>query len=355
VLCSSIATLDRRTSSHRICAVTKGDCTPIASQTTGLDFDPCVVAGRRSVADSLTAVPSAALARRLLRVPSSRRMNPTPITPEATAPTASVRVLAVASGKGGVGKTNVTANLAVALAQRGARVWVLDADLGLANLDMVYGVRPAHTLEDVLRGDRRLADVVAEGPAGVRLVPAASGMAELTALTPAQQLRMLEEVDALDGELDVLLIDVAAGISSNVLYFAAAATETLVVTTPEPTAIADAYALVKLLATRWGRRTFPVLVNMASNAADAAAAFERLASVASRFLAVRLESVGWVPCDDAVPRAVRAQTPVVLAAPDAPAARAIADVAARLARTAHAETTGGLQFFFRRLLVEGRP
>jgi flagellar biosynthesis protein FlhG len=280
---------------------------------------------------------------------------PEPIIPEWTAPTgASVRVVAVASGKGGVGKTNLTANLAIALAQRGARVWVLDADLGLANLDMIYGLRPAHTLEDVLRGERRLADVVAAGPAGVRLVPAASGIAELTALTPGQQLRVLEEVDALDGELDVLLIDVAAGISSNVLYFAAAATETLVVTTPEPTAIADAYALVKVLATRWGRHVFPVLVNMASSAADAAAAFDRLASVASRFLAVRLESVGWVPLDDAVPRAVRAHRPVLLATPNAPAARAIAGVAERLAVTAHAETTGGLQFFFRRLLDEGR-
>jgi flagellar biosynthesis protein FlhG len=280
---------------------------------------------------------------------------PDPITIATTAPTdASVRVLAVASGKGGVGKTNVTANLAVALAQRGTRVWVLDADLGLANLDMIYGMRPLHTLEDVLRGERRLADVVAVGPAGVRLVPAASGVAELTALTPAQQLRVLEEVDALDGELDVLLIDVAAGISSNVLYFAAAASETLVVTTPEPTAIADAYALVKVLATRWGHRTFSVIVNMASSETDAAAAFERLASVASQFLGVRLESLGWVPCDDAVPRAVRARKPVVLATPEAPAARAIADIAGRLAAAARPETTGGLQFFFRRLLVEGR-
>jgi flagellar biosynthesis protein FlhG len=269
-------------------------------------------------------------------------------------PGSSVRVIAVASGKGGVGKTNVTANLAVALARRGARVWVLDADLGLANLDVVYGIRPTWTLEHVVRGERRLTDVVTEGPAGVRLVPAASGNAALVSLTPAEQLRVLDEVDALDGELDVLLIDVASGISSNVLYFAAAATETLVVTTPEPTAIADAYALVKVLATRWGRHSFPVLVNMAAHADDAAGAFERLASVARRFLAVRLESVGWVPYDEAVPRAVRAQTPVLLASPVAPAARALVAVADRLAAGGEAATTGGLQFFFRRLLDEGR-
>jgi len=273
---------------------------------------------------------------------------------QSSSPVPSVRVIAVASGKGGVGKTNLTANLAVTLAARGVRVWVLDADLGLANLDVVYGIRPTHTLESVLRGEHRLADVVCEGPGGVRLVPAASGVAELTALTPAQQLRILEEVDALEGELDVLLIDVAAGISSNVLYFAAAATETLVVTTPEPTAIADAYALIKVLATRWGRHAFPVVVNMATNEADASAAFERLDGVARRFLPVQLDLIGWVPFDDAVPRAVRAQRPVTLAAAGAPASRAIGALADRLRVATHAELTGGLQFFFRRLLEEGR-
>jgi flagellar biosynthesis protein FlhG len=266
----------------------------------------------------------------------------------------SVRVVAVASGKGGVGKTNLTANLAVTLARRGLRTWVLDADLGLANLDVVCGVRPTHTLEHVLRGERRLADVVADGPAGVRLVPAASGIAELTALTPAEQLAVLDEVDALDGELDVLLIDVAPGVSSNVLYFAAAASEILVVTTPEPTAIADAYALVKVLYARWERHDFRVLVNMAADADDARAALDRLRTVATRFLPVRLQSAGWVPFDGAVGRAVRAQTPVVIAAPDAPASRAIATVADALVTAAAPPPTGGLQFFFRRLLLEGQ-
>ena len=282
------------------------------------------------------------------RIPDSPP--PDPIAPPATA----VRVIAVASGKGGVGKTNLTANLAVMLARRGLRVWVLDADLGLANLDVVYGVTPTRSLLDVLRGPQRLADVVIDGPAGVRLLPAASGVAELTALTAAEQLAVLEEVDALEDALDVLLIDVAAGISSNVLYFAAAATETLVVVTPEPTAITDAYALVKVLATRWDRREFPVVVNMATSARDAEEAFGRLARVASQFLPVRLDYVGWVPWDDAVPRAVRTQAPVAVGAPGAPAARAIAALADRLAaRDAGTRASGGLQFFFRRLLADG--
>jgi flagellar biosynthesis protein FlhG len=285
-------------------------------------------------------------------------MHPSNLDPpsrfRSTSAPGSVRVVAVASGKGGVGKTNLTANLAVTLATRGERVWVLDADCGLANLDVVCGVRPTHTLEHVLRGERRLGDVVAEGPAGVRLVPAASGVAELTALTPGEQLAVLDEVDALDGEIDVLLIDVAPGISSNVLYFAAAASEILIVTTPEPTAIADAYALVKVLHARWERHEFRVLVNMAADDADARGAFDRLARVAGRFLPVRLRFTGWVPFDGAVGRAVRAQTPVVLATPDAPASRAIAAVADALVTEAAPPPNGGLQFFFRRLLVEGR-
>jgi flagellar biosynthesis protein FlhG len=265
-----------------------------------------------------------------------------------------LRVVALASGKGGVGKTNLTANLAVTLARRGRRVCVLDADLGLANMDVVYGVSPKASLLHVLRGEQRLADVLVDGPAGVRLVPAASGIAEMTALAPAQQLALLEEIDALESSLDVLLVDVAAGISSNVLYFAAAAAETVVVVTPEPTSITDAYALVKVLATRWGRTDFPVAVNMAANEHDAKAAFARLARVAERFLRVRLEYLGHVPYDDAVPRAVRRQEPLVLHDPATPAARAIVRLAERLLARDAEPVRGGVQFFFRRLLGEER-
>jgi len=149
------------------------------------------------------------------------------------------------------------------------------------------------------------------------------------------------------------VLDLLSSGDANVLYFTAATSKTLIVTTPEPTAVADAYALIKTLATRWERRTFPVLVNMAASAADAEATFARLAAVAQRFLSVRLDFVGWVPFDDVVPRAVRAHTPFVLAAPGAPASHAIAALADRLGRKADATVTGGLQFFFRRL-VEGR-
>ncbi len=267
---------------------------------------------------------------------------------------AGLRTIAVASGKGGVGKTNVTANLAVALARRGLRVCVLDADLGLANLDVLLGLSPELSLLHVLRGERSLAEVIVEGPAGIRIIPAASGFAELTALGPEAQLRLLEQVETLDGSLDVLLLDSASGISGNVLYFAAAAAEILVVITPEPTAITDAYALVKVLAARYGRREFLVAVNMAAGPADAEAAFARLARVAERFLRVRLEYQGHIPWDDAVTRSVRQQLPVVLGVPGTPASLALGQLALRLADRPPPAVTGGVQFFFRRLLGEGR-
>jgi flagellar biosynthesis protein FlhG len=266
---------------------------------------------------------------------------------------APLRVVSVASGKGGVGKTSLAANLAVSLAKRGLRVCVLDADLGLANLDVVLGLSPARSLLHVMRGEARLDEVIVEGPAGIRVVPAASGFLELTALSAEQQLALLAEVDVLEDSLDVLLVDVGAGITPNVLFFAAAAAETLVVLTPEPTALTDAYALIKLLATRHGRQEFLVVVNMAVSVADADAAFRRLQRVTERFLRVRLEYVGFIPADDAVTRAVRHQRPVVLEAPGSPASMAIARIAQRLAARPPAAPSGGIQFFFRRLVAEG--
>jgi len=272
----------------------------------------------------------------------------------ASSPARAPHVIAIASGKGGVGKTNLTANLAVALAGRGLRVCVLDADLGLANLDVLYGLSPERSLRDVVRGECGLSDVVVEGPGGVRVIPAASGFEELTRLGADEQLRLLAEVDGLEDSVDMLLVDTAAGISANVLYFTAAATDALIVITPEPTSLTDAYALVKVLATRYGRRDFLVTVNMAAGEADAEAAFRRLARVAERFLRVRLEYQGYVPYDDALPRAVRHQHPVVLAAPRSPASQALAALAGRLAVRPAAGPTGGVQFFFRRLVGEGR-
>ncbi len=268
---------------------------------------------------------------------------------------AGMQVIAVASGKGGVGKTNVVANLAIALQRRGKRVVVIDADLGLANLDTLLGLNPHATLRQVLRGECTLKDVLVEGPAGIRIVPASSGYEDLTQLSDGQRLTLLEQVDTLDGDFDVLLIDTGAGISANVLFFATAAQETLVVVTPEPTALTDAYALIKVLSKRYAEHAFSVLVNMARSELEARKTFTQLTRVAERFLNVSLRYAGWVPWDSEVPEAVRRQQAVVELAPATAATRALGGLADRLcAAPAELRAKGGLQFFFRRLLAADR-
>lgn len=265
-----------------------------------------------------------------------------------------IRVIAVASGKGGVGKTNVVANLALALQQEGQRVVVLDADLGLANLDTLLGLEPRGTLREVLLGERSLGEILTEGPGGIRVIPAASGFDDMTRLSPAQRLHLLEEIEILDGSFDVLLIDIGAGISSNVTFFTSAARETMVVVTPEPTSLADAYALMKVLSARHGEQEFSVLVNMARNDGEARRTFAHLSRVVTRFLGVSLKRAGTIPWDGDLPAAVRRQQCVRELAPGAPSSRAFGDLARRVAAGEFlAARKGGLQFFFRQLIGEG--
>ncbi|MDH5740306.1 MAG: AAA family ATPase, partial [Nitrospira sp.] len=161
------------------------------------------------------------------------------------------QVIAVASGKGGVGKTNVVANLAVSLSKAGKRVLLLDADLGLGNLDVLLGLVPRHTIEDVLVGTHTLAEIMLKGPAGINVLPASSGVPRLTSLSESQQLMIQEQLADLAAAMDVLLIDTGAGISPNVTFFASSADETMVIISPEPTSLTDAYALIKVLARQY--------------------------------------------------------------------------------------------------------
>lgn len=241
------------------------------------------------------------------------------------------RVIAVTSGKGGVGKTNVVANLAVGLARAGKRVLVLDADLGLGNIDVLLGLVPQYTLEDVLGGSRRLSDIVIQGPAGIRVLPAGSGLPQLTTLTDTQQLILQNELEQIADDVEVLLIDTGAGVSPNVTYFAAAAQETIVVISPEPTSLTDAYALMKVLCRQHRERRFKVLVNMVKSQRDATQTFRKLDVAAERFLNVSLEYLGFIPLDDYLPMAVIEQKAVTERFPSSPAGRAFVELAKKVA------------------------
>jgi len=237
------------------------------------------------------------------------------------------RVIAVTSGKGGVGKTNVVANLAVELARGGKRVLVLDADLGLGNIDVLLGLVPQYTLEHVLSGSRHLSDIVIEGPAGIHVLPAGSGLPGLTSLTDVQQMILQSELEIVTDRAEVLLIDTGAGVSPNVTYFASAAQETIVVISPEPTSLTDAYALIKVLCRNHRERRFHVLVNMAKGQREAMQTFRKLDLVAERFLNVGLEYMGFIPFDDYLPMAVVEQKAVTERFPGSPASRAFRHLA----------------------------
>jgi len=240
------------------------------------------------------------------------------------------RTIAIASGKGGVGKTSLAVGLAVALAHRGRKVLVVDADLGLANVDTILGLQPRTTLREVLHGTSVLTDVLIEGPHGIKIAPAASGYEEMARLGGAPVEVLVAALRELARRFDVTLVDTAAGISPAVLAFVLAADERLVVATPEPTALTDAYALIKVCATRYGERRFGVLLNMARTPREARDAFRLLARVCGHFLDLTPNDLGSLPWDPEMPEAVRRQRTVLDLAPGAPASHAIRRLAVEL-------------------------
>lgn len=268
----------------------------------------------------------------------------------ATAPIAPT-VIAVTSGKGGVGKTNISVNLAVALGARGARVLAIDADLGLANMDIVMGLAPTYTTAELVRGDADIEDVLVRGPQNVWLLPGASGQYDLANLSDVHRRELFAAVDTLEDRFDVVVVDTGAGVGSNSIGFASAAKDIVVVVTPEPTSVADAYGMLKVLCTRCGVRRVKVLTNLVSGAKEGEQVFRRLANLSGRFLSIGLEHIGSVPRDPAVGRAVMRGEPVLCAYPKAPASTAIEDVAQRLIDSEDRdERQGAMRLFWRRLL-----
>lgn len=261
-----------------------------------------------------------------------------------------VKVIAVTSGKGGVGKTNVVANLAYSLCALGKKVMVLDADLGLGNLDILLGLAPKHTLTDVIQGRKGVQDIVIHGPGGIQILPASSGIQSVTELDGDHKANLLDQMDAFDDAIDFLLIDTGAGISSNVMFFNLAAREILVVASPEPTSITDAYALMKVLSQNHSQNRFQLLVNSVRNEAEAKSVYKSLCTVADRFLNISIVYVGHILYDPTVTKAVRAQKILLEVFPESPASLCFKTIARDLARRDENDSPrGSLQFFWKRV------
>lgn len=263
-----------------------------------------------------------------------------------------VRVMAISSGKGGVGKSSVVVNLALALDRLGKRVLIMDADLGLANIDILLGLAPKYNISHVLDGSKRLEDVLVRGPGNIRVMPASSGVQELTKLTDEQKLIFLEMLDGLEASIDILLIDTGAGISDTVVYFNLAAQEKIILVTPEPTSLTDAYALIKVLHTRHEERHFKILTNAVKDEAAGKAIFAKICRVADHFLdGLSLDYLGAVPHDPHMSKAVIQQKPLLELFPQAPAAKAFTTLANRLQKAPPPhQIHGNIQFFWKRLL-----
>ena len=242
----------------------------------------------------------------------------------------STRVIAITSGKGGVGKTNIVANLGYALSQLGKRILILDADLGLANLDVILGITPKYNFAHVIEGEKTIHDITVKGPGNIEILPASSGIQELTNLSKEQGIRFLSELDSLLNSFDIFLIDTAAGISANVMYFNATAQEVMVVVSPEPTSITDAYALMKVLSLKYSIRYFKLVVNLAVNDEEAYEVYRQLSLVADRFLDISIEYMGFVLQDKNIPKSVRYQKIVTEIFPDCDASRCFFNLAKKL-------------------------
>lgn len=262
-----------------------------------------------------------------------------------------VKVIAVTGGKGGVGKTNVTLNLAMAMAQMGKKVLVLDADLGLANCDVMLGLRVERNLSHVLSGEAELDDILVTGPFGIKIVPATSGTQSMTELSPAEHAGLIRAFSELKTQFDILLVDTAAGISDMVLSFSRASQDVLVVVCDEPSSITDAYALMKILSREHAVQKFKIVANMVRSLKEGQELFAKLSRVTDRFLDVTLELVATIPFDENVRKAARKQKAFIEAFPKTPASLAVKTLATRAVQwPVPPSASGHLEFFLEQLV-----
>lgn len=266
----------------------------------------------------------------------------------------SVQVVAVTGGKGGVGKTNVSVNISLALADLGKRVVLLDADFGLANVDVMLGLNPQRTLAEVMDGECELRDVLLQGPGGIKIVPASSGTKSMVEMTPMQHAGLIQAFSDIGDSIDVLVVDTAAGIGDAVTSFVRAAQEVIVVVCDEPTSITDAYALIKLLNRDYGMTVFRVLANMAHSPQEGRNIYAKLVNVTERFLDdVTLQYLGAIPYDEAVRKAAQKQQAVYQAFPRSRSSAAYKSIAQKIESwPLPANARGHLEFFVDRLVSQ---
>ncbi len=262
-----------------------------------------------------------------------------------------VRVIAVTGGKGGVGKSNVSVNLAIALSKLGQKVMLLDADLGLANVDIMLGLKAEKNLSDVLEGNCELKDIVIQGPSGLQIVPASSGTKNMAELSSVQHAGIIQAFSEIGQDLDFLIVDTAAGITDMVVNFIQASQEVLAVVCDEPTSITDVYALMKVLNRDHQIVRFHVLANMVKTSQEGRALFSTLSGVCNRFLDVTLDYLGSIPFDDNVRKSVKKQKPLIEAFPRSPATLAIKSLAKKVHQWPKPrDASGNIEFFMERLV-----
>ncbi|MCF6147162.1 MAG: MinD/ParA family protein [Candidatus Kuenenia sp.] len=260
-----------------------------------------------------------------------------------------VRTIAITSGKGGVGKTNIATNIAILMRKYKKKILLIDLDLGLANVDILLGIHPEYTLQDVIEGRKEVKEIIVEGPEGIRIVPASSGIEGLANLNNDQKEQLYKSFSGLDEEVDIMLVDTGAGISSDVLNFVLASNEILLITTPEPTAITDAYAMIKVLSRKRKNATIKLFVNHSDSKEEADSTMKKIALVSQRFLDVKLEYAGYMLHDQNVSIATRMQKPFTTVYPSTKAASCLNKLVATLLKNSDSAQSLGVGDYFRRI------
>lgn len=258
-----------------------------------------------------------------------------------------LKVITISSGKGGVGKTNVVVNLAIALKKLGRSVVLLDADLGLGNLDVLLGLTPEYNFAHLLRGEKSMDEIIIKGPKGISIIPAASGVGELTSLSTEQKISLFSQLESLTEKFDIMLIDAAAGISQNVLFFNMVAGERIILASPEPTSIVDAYALIKVLHQTHGIKRFRLLVNQAKDDKQGLEVYKNVSAVADKFLNISIDYMGIIYYDENLKKSVRQQKPVIQLFPSSKSSKSFMEMAKLIDGFAPESAQDNLQLFMK--------